>query len=299
MAVEIVRFRSAFWAIVLGIVMSLATGLVRNEPGMSIPEIDRFGYPLVWRVTDLNGPTEYIVTNLGVDTVFWAAVSLAGLIILSRITVRSGVTANHRTLLMVLVLFVPLGLAMDLIHECGHAVWGTAIGGRLTCMKIAYLEIYPQLAITPNFELGLARAEGLKTDFSHGFMLIGGSMTTNIASWLLALVMLGAKLGPNTQLVLKIMGLFGLLDLPFYVVFPQIGLRHWIFLGGHTPEPLMGSRMLGIHDPVFYSIVFLTTLGLTFLYFESLRKKALSRIRKGETLREQMRSGPLRFVSYT
>ncbi|MDH5440413.1 MAG: hypothetical protein OEY31_07395, partial [Candidatus Bathyarchaeota archaeon] len=68
MAVEIVRFRSAFGAIVLGIVMSLATGFVKNEPGMSIPEIDRFGYPLVWRVTDLNGPTEYIMTNLAIDT---------------------------------------------------------------------------------------------------------------------------------------------------------------------------------------------------------------------------------------
>jgi len=111
-------------------------------------------------------------------------------------------------------------------------------------------------------------------------------MTTNIASWLLVLVMLGAKLGSNAQLALKIMGIFGLLDLPFYIVFPQIGLRHWIFLGGHTPEPLMGSRMLGIPDLAFYTIVFLTTLGLTFLYFESLRKKALSRIREGETLRE-------------
>ncbi|MFB0505038.1 MAG: hypothetical protein ACETWE_14565 [Candidatus Bathyarchaeia archaeon] len=280
------RFRSAFGAIVLGVVMSLATGLVKNEPGMSIPEIDRFGYPLVWRVTDLNGPTEYIATNLAIDTAFWNAVSLAGLIILSKIAVRSGVAADHRTLFKILILFVPLGLAMDLVHECGHAVWGIAVGGRLTYMKIAYLEIYPQLAITPNFELGLARVDGLKTDFAHGVTLIGGSMTTNIASWLLVLVMLGAKLGSNTQPVLKIVGLFGLLDLPFYVVFPQIGLRHWIFLGGHTPEPLTGSRMLGVPDPVFYTVVFLTTLGLTFLYFESLREKALSRIRKGETLRE-------------
>ena len=252
----------------------MASGFVMNESGVGIPEIIRYGYPLVWRVTDLNGPTQYVLTNLVVDISFWISTSLVALIVLRGITVKSGITADHRTSITILVLFIPLGFAMDFIHEFGHATWGTAAGGRLAYMKIAYLEIYPRLAITPHFDLGSARVDGLKTDYAYGLMLLGGSMTTNIASWLLALVTLGAKLRPRTQLALRIMGLFGLLDLPFYVVFPQIGLRHWIFLGGCTPEPLRGSRMIGIPDPAFYTMVVLTTLGLTFIYFRTIRGKS-------------------------
>lgn len=36
------------------------------------------------------------------------------------------------------------------------------MGGNLAYMKIAYLEIYPRLAITSNFELGVARVDGLQ-----------------------------------------------------------------------------------------------------------------------------------------
>jgi len=109
-------------------------------------------------------------------------------------------------------------------------------------------------------------------------MLLGGSMTTNITSWLLALIALGVKLRPKTELAFRVAGLFGLLDLPFYIVFPQMGLRHWIFLGGSTPEPLRGSRLMGVPDPAFYTMAVLTTLGLTFIHFKSLRGKALSKL---------------------
>jgi len=90
------------------------------------------------------------------------------------------IDVNYRTLLTPLVLLIPLGLVMDFVHEAGHAMWGTAVGGRLTYMKIAYLEIYPQLAITSQFQLGLTRVDGLTTNFAYGFMLLGGSMTNNI-----------------------------------------------------------------------------------------------------------------------
>jgi hypothetical protein len=147
-------------------------------------------------------------------------------------------------------------------------------------MQIAYLEIYPQLALTSEFQLGLARVEGLPyASFAHGLMLVGGSMTTNIASWILALVLLNVSLGNKAQVALKFLGLFGILDLPFYVVFPQIGLGHWIFLGGTCgPEPLTGARMIGIPDPAFYLMVALSTLGLILLYSKTFRETVLNRI---------------------
>jgi len=255
---------------VLGVLASLASGLVRNEHGIGIPEINRYGYPLVWRVTDLNGPTEYVLSNLAVDTAFWIFVSLAALFVFNEFVVpKLRTDVGYRTLLAPLVLFIPLGLVMDLVHEVGHAMWGIAVGGRLTYMKIAYLEIYPRLAISSEFQLGLTRVDGLTNNFAHGFMLLGGSTTTSIVSWLIGLILFRANLGNKTKVALKVLGLFGILDLPFYVFFPQIGLRHWILLGGCQPEPLLGARMMGIPDLAFYLGVVLSTLGLAFLYFKA------------------------------
>jgi len=268
LASRTLRLKSIVGPMVCGVLVSLATGLVRNDPGIAIPEIKHYGYPLVWLVTSLNGPIEYVPTNLVIDTAFWVTISLIASIILKNIAVpKLGISVNYKALFLPLILFIPLGLVMDFVHESGHAIWGTAVGGRLTYMKIAYLEIYPRLTLTPEFVLGYVIVEGLTTEFASGLTSLGGSMTTNIASWLIALILLKTRLGNKTQVVLKVLGLFGLLDLPFYVLFPQIGLRHWVFLGGCGPEPLQGARRMGIPDPAFYVMVVLATLGLAFLYF--------------------------------
>ena len=261
-----------FGATVLGVILSLATGLV-VKPEISIPEIRHYGYPLFWRETNLNGPTVYALPNLAIDIAFWMIVSLIAFAILEVAVTKLGRTVDYKLLLFGLALLIPLGLVMDFIHESGHAIWGTAAGGRLTYMQIAYFEIYPRPAITPQFRLGYAQVEGLTTQFASGLMSLGGSLTTNIASWLIALILLTLSLGYKTQLALKLLGLFGLLDLPLYVLFPQLGLRHWIFMGGRTPEPLIGARKMGIPDPVFYTVVILSTLGLVFAYFKPLRHK--------------------------
>ena len=271
------RLSSLVVAVVCGLLLALATGLVENRPGVGIPEYKRYGYPLVWRVTKTFEPTEFRFTSLAIDAAFWIAISFLALIILEMLKLRVGF--KYETLLLPLVLFIPLGLVMDFVHEFGHAMWGVAVGGRLTYMKIAYFEIYPQLAITPQFQLGLVKVTGLPTEFAYGFFFLGGSLTTNIVSWVLVLILLRMNVGSKTQIALRILGLLGLLDLPFYVLFPQIGLCHWIFLGGCQPEPLIGARKMGIPDPAFYTMVVLTTLGLVFLYFKPFWEKAGKRIK--------------------
>jgi len=272
LAVLTLRLKPLFGAVVLGLILSLATGLV-IKPEISIPEIRHYGYPLFWRETNLNGPTVYILPNLAIDIAFWMIASLIAFAILDIAVTKLGRTIDYKMLLFGLALLIPLGLVMDFTHECGHAIWGTAAGGRLTYMQIAYFEIYPRPAITPEFRLGYAQVEGLTTQFASGIMSLGGSLTTNIASWLIALILLTVSLGYKRQLTLKILGLFGLLDLPLYVLLPQLGLSHWIFLGGRTPEPLIGARKMGIPDPVFYTMVILSTIGLLFTYFKPLRDK--------------------------
>ncbi len=227
----------------------------------------------------------YVLPNLATDMALWITASLIAFAILEIAVHKVGRTVDYKMLLFGLALLIPLGLVMDFIHESGHAMWGTAVGGRLTYMQIAYFEIYPRPAIAPEFRLGYAQVEGLTTQFASGLMGLGGSLMTNIASWLIALILLTVSLGYKTQLALKICGLFGVLDLPLYVLFPQLGLSHWIFMGGRTPEPLIGARKMGIPDPVFYTMVILTTLGLFFAYFKPLRQelwKVTAKIRRRE-----------------
>ncbi|MDH5483334.1 MAG: hypothetical protein OEY22_10755 [Candidatus Bathyarchaeota archaeon] len=277
-----VQLKFLLVAVVCGLLASLGTGIIINDSGMGIPEVRHYGYPLAWLVSDLNGPTEYILANLAIDAAFWVAVSLVALVFLKKMAFPClGIRISSKLILFLVVLFIPLGLLMDLVHEFGHAAWGTAVGGRFVYMKIAYLEIYPALRMTPQFCLGCVSVDGLAySSMAYGLMLLGGSVTTNVASWILGLILLKGGLGSKTQVALKVLGVFGILDLPFYVVFPQIGLGHWIFLGGGSgPEPLTGARMVGVPDPVFYLMVTLSTLGLVLLYSKTLREKLSNRIK--------------------
>ena len=274
------RLKLILGALTLGVLASFATGLIPNDPGMSLPEIKRYGRPLFWLITNLNGPTEYVITNLLIDMVFWVTISFIALFLIDKTCAKLEITVDFKSLFLPLVLFVPLGLLMDVIHELGHGVWGTLVGGRLTYIQIAYFIIYPSLAVTPQFRLGAAGIEGLPYgSFSYGLMLLGGSMTTSTASWVIAIILLKMSLSNRAQVALKVLGLFGILDLPFYIVFPQMGLGHWIFLGGCGAEPLNGTRMMGIPDFAFYLAVVISTFGLVFFYFRHACEKALKGIK--------------------
>jgi hypothetical protein len=287
LASRISEFRSLIGAIICGVLVALATGLVENPPGASIIGARYYGHPLVWRVVIISLTTrvDFRFTSLAIDIIFWIATIFLALIITEKgVSPKLGAGFDFKNLVLPLVLFIPLGLVMDFTHEFGHALWGTAVGGRLNYMQITYLVVYPRLAITPLFRLGYVEVTGLSTSFNHGLFLLGGSLTTNIVSWLLALILLRRQFGHITQVSLKILGFFGLLDLPFYVIFPQICLQHWIFLGGNWPEPLIGAREVGIPDPLFYTVVTLLTLGLILLYYKPLREIIRERYMQIRTL---------------
>jgi len=83
---QTLRLRSLIVAIVFGVVLSTATGLIETwQPEFSIMEYKYYGYPLVWRVTALNGPTEYTWTSLVIDAAFWIVISFLAFIILEKI----------------------------------------------------------------------------------------------------------------------------------------------------------------------------------------------------------------------
>ena len=82
--------RSLVVAMVLGVLVSLASGLVENPPD-SIIGAKYYGYPLVWRV-DMITLTNTITlrfTSLAIDIIVWFAISFVVLIILEKIAFSS------------------------------------------------------------------------------------------------------------------------------------------------------------------------------------------------------------------
>jgi hypothetical protein len=274
---------SLFIVVVLGSVLSLFTGLLENRPDASMIEVTYYGLPLAWRIVKTFQPTEIQPLNLALDIAFWGMIIFLAFILLTRDQeawqlrhkVKSILTeSTYKRILPWFLAFLPVGFVMDLIHEGGHALGGITQGGVFTYMQIAFFQIYPTLSLANDFRLGYTVVEGIPGNFSRGVFLLGGALTTHVASWLLALILWKIHLGYKTRVLLWTLGLFGLLDLPFYVFFPQIGLKHWIFVGGSSAEPLLGARLMGLPDPLFYFLFGFTTLFLGFLYTKLLHSLA-------------------------
>jgi len=249
----------------------LAFGLSRNVQEESTVGFRHFGCPFAWKATkhfepknSFKNPVMHIAQKFTVPLMTLASAWKAT-------SKRSGPCQGLTKILLPLALLVPLGFIMDLVHELGHAAWGIVAGGRLAYLKVAYFELYPSFAVTPDFALGLTRVTGLTTEFGHGLFLLGGSATTSFAASLIGPLLMKVRLRRKALVVLRMLGLLGVSDLPLYVVLPQMGFRHWFFFGGETPEPLFGARRLGLPDPVFYTLVVATTLALLSLYSERLR----------------------------
>jgi large-conductance mechanosensitive channel len=269
-------------AVICGTIFSMLSRLLENAVAGGVIGATGFGYPWAWRFSVFYSATKniYRFDNLAADIIFWIIICFIVLLVIERIVFsRSDSLLNNKKFFLTLALLAPLGLLAGLIHEVGHVFWGTAIGGTLSYMQVAYFVIYPKLAIVSQFKLGSTIVTGLSTPAQHGLFLLGGSLTTNIAAWLIGLLINTRKLGYRTELSFKILGYFGLLDLPFYVVFPVFGLRHWILLGETRPEPLIGARKLGIPDPIFYILIIIVTLVLMLLYSKSMRTRLMKSIK--------------------
>jgi hypothetical protein len=260
---------------VLGLGLSLFTGLLENRPDASLIGASYYGLPLAWRPVKTFQPSEIQPLPLALNMAIWGVILFLALMLLPGDreawplchNVKTAVSGfPYRRFLPWVLVSLPVGFLMDLFHESGHALWGTMQGGTLTYLQIAFFQLYPFLALAPDFRLGYTVVEGLSSPFSRGVFLLGGSVTTHVASWLLGLLLQRRHLGYNTRVLLWTLGLFGLLDLPFYVFFPQIGLQHWIFIGGSSAEPLLGARLMGLPDPLFYFLTGLATLFLGVLY---------------------------------
>jgi len=259
------------YAVISGVILALAAGLV-ERPQVSIVESRYYGFPFIWVITKTLAQAEFLWIGFVSDVAFWIVVALTALIVTGKIFRPTVGTASEiKRLSWLVFLILILGLLMIFVHELGHVIWGAAAGGTLSRVQIAFFQLFPKVAVTSQFCLGSVEMNGLISSAQTGLFLLGGSTTTNVLSWLLSPLTFTRRLSSGRRRAVKIVGTFGLLDLPLYVALPQFGLQHWIVLGGSRPEPLVGARMLGIDDPVFVVLVVFTTFGLVSAYFGGVR----------------------------
>jgi len=160
---------------------------------------------------------------------------------------------------------------MDVIHEFGHAFFGILMGGNLEYIKVAYFRLYPNFMIEQEFIVGYVSVSGLY-GFSRGVFLFGGSFTTLFTSTLIFPLARKIKETKKDRFLrfLKISGIIGSLDMPFYIIFPYLGLKHWIIIGGNFPEPIVGLEMMGLPSFISIPILLLYSFYILSLYISKI-----------------------------
>ena len=164
------KHRSVFGAAICGVLVSLATGLYERDV-VSILEVRYYGHPLIWRITNLNGPTEYVLINLLIDAVVWVAASLLAFLLLNKVRtylqktspqntrIDEDVGTNQRNFRIFLIYFLVLAFFMkiagEFVHEAlGHGLFAILFSGRITSLNISLLWPYrlSGIGISGNFE---------------------------------------------------------------------------------------------------------------------------------------------------
>lgn len=154
------------------------------------------------------------------------------------------------------------------VHESGHGITVEILGG-----KFRAFYIFPGFEIWPEFGQSFpGNWNGLVAKVDYAFLESWG---TN--SWQIGLVLL---MGSGLNLFASILALTTLwiirpngwlmyfliaeslmfLDILLYTFLPQLHLKHFVFIGGNFPEPLLGALMLGFSETGF--MIFITTISI-------------------------------------
>ncbi len=169
---------------------------------------------------------------------------------------------RHTSLRFALILALTALIGL-LVHETGHGLTAAALGGRFTGLYVwPGVEVWPHPGASFNGkwdgQIGVATylpgADWEADDWRYGLVSLMGSGT----NFLLAALALGClwAFRPRGRVRLWLLAeTWMFLDLTTYTFFPAFGLRHFIFVGGTSAEPLEGALRLGIPAGVFVTLV--------------------------------------------
>ncbi len=140
------RNKDFILALLSGFFFTVFTGLIRNSPGIGVPEIKYYGYPLPWRRTTTFQIQRIVLTNFFVDLLFW--ITVFGILIF----LVNNFNFSINNLMKLIILIVLCGFFMDLVHEFGHLIWGSVLGGKFETYKKPFIELLPHIRVVEVFE---------------------------------------------------------------------------------------------------------------------------------------------------
>jgi hypothetical protein len=148
-------------------------------------------------------------------------------------------------------------IAASFVHELAHGLTAAAVGGKfLWCAVWPGIQVWPHPGQAYEGEWGTSIAKTAYAtgprweDWQDGLILLMGSGV----NLLLAALALGSLwlFRPRGWLrALLIAETLMLEDILLYAVLPELfGVRHYLFFGGSTPEPVNGAELLGCPRPL-------------------------------------------------
>lgn len=179
---------------------------------------------------------------------------------------------HRRPLFISFSFLLALGLAGVLsffVHELGHGLATLALGGEFHALYVwPGIEIWPdpgqRLTARSMSNIGLVQldfpSEWAEDGWQEGLIGLMGS-GSNLVAAALALLALRALRPTGWLFYLLATESLMFLDILLYTFLPLIGLRHFFFIGGSHPEPLVSAMMLGIPAWAFMlGVLFISAL---------------------------------------
>lgn len=152
-------------------------------------------------------------------------------------------------------------LVCKIVHESGHALTASILGGRIEAVRMNF----PRKC--GFFSVRYTEPEG---DWRRGLVTLMGTGATTVLAYVLLLLTLRWRLPLWPRLGVLLVAWICAWDMFLYATLPLLGLRRGLIVGGHHAEPVEGAALLGI--PAW---LFLVALTVSFVAYHALMYRAL------------------------
>lgn len=170
------------------------------------------------------------------------------------------------------------------VHEGGHGLTAVVLGSRVHSVAVMPgIQLYPAVELRPwSGAVAQIAYDALPDPWQAGLALVMGSGLTAIVSYgAIALLLIARPRGAVRFALLFLAFLFAW-DGIAYSVFPMFGLAHWIWIGGRTPEPIVGAAVMGIEPTVCAAGLALHAAATNGLLLHHLVRGAANRRRRAD-----------------
>lgn len=180
---------------------------------------------------------------------------------------------ENKSILILISLFIGSIIGI-LFHEFGHLVIALIFDYHIEKIRITpFLEIFPEIKfVNFNSDFGEVIFEITDSQKGLGIYYLSGSGLNALISLLGVLLLRNFKLPDKWKIYLYLISLILALDIICYSIFPLFGLPHWVIIGGTSPEPFEGAKLLGISAFVYYLCLIIYSAFVYIFIVDVIRK---------------------------